>query len=143
MTGGDKMAETFESVCKKYQLSPSITRKLIYEYLEGVQHDYHPTVDDIYKTVKETIPTLSKTTVYNVLNLFIKHHVVNSINTEDNLKKYELNHDHHSHFICNECHRIFDIPRATASYDQSILNEYDIEQEEVILRGLCPTCQTQ
>lgn len=136
------MNKTFEVICKEHNISPSITRKLIYNYLESVHDVFHPTVDDIYKTVKEDIPTLSKTTVYNVLNLFIKYKLANSIQTDNNEKKYEIFHDH-SHFICNQCQKIYDIPNVKLSYEQANLDQFMVEAEDVTLRGICPDCIKQ
>ena len=50
-------------------ISPSITRIKIYEYLYGNKN--HPTVNDVYISLSEEIPTLSKTTVYNTLKMFV------------------------------------------------------------------------
>lgn len=133
------MNKTFETICKEHNISPSITRRQIYRYLESVHDAYHPTVDDIYKVVKEEIPTLSKTTVYNVLNLFIKHKLANSIQTENNEKKYEIYHEH-SHFICNVCQKIYDIPNVQLSYNIADLSQFQVDDEEVILKGICPDC---
>ena len=65
------MAKNFTDVCKSIGISPSITRKMIYEFIEGSKT--HPTADDIYRSLIDTLPTLSKTTVYNVVNLFLEN----------------------------------------------------------------------
>jgi len=62
------MERNFTEICRDLGLSPSITRKQIYEYL--LKSKNHPTVDEIYKNLIDDLPTLSKTTVYNVINLF-------------------------------------------------------------------------
>ncbi len=134
------MTESFEQLCKDLNISPSITRKSIFNYMKEVEEAYHPTVDDIYKNVKKDIPTLSKTTVYNVLNLFIEHNLVRAIPMATNQKQYELMLDNHSHFICNECHKIFDIPHVKTVVNEDDLHHFQIENEEVVLRGICKDC---
>ena len=55
---------------KKHDIKPSYQRMKIFQYL--LDNHNHPTVDTIYKALCTEIPTLSKTTVYNTLNLFIQ-----------------------------------------------------------------------
>ena len=55
---------------KENGIKPSYQRMKIYEFL--LQNRIHPTVDTIYRALNKEIPTLSKTTVYNTLNLFIE-----------------------------------------------------------------------
>jgi len=55
---------------KENGISPSIQRLKVYEYM--LLHRNHPSVNMIYEGIKDEIPTLSKTTVYNILKLFIK-----------------------------------------------------------------------
>ncbi|MEC9484316.1 MAG: transcriptional repressor [Candidatus Izemoplasma sp.] len=136
------MQHTFKKLCQAHHISPSITRKSIFNYMHNSQDKHHPTVDDIYKNVKKEIPTLSKTTVYNVLNLFVEHNLVRAIPMATNQKQYELLLDNHSHFICNECHNIYDIPHVKTVLNKDNLHAFQIENEEVVLRGLCPECQS-
>ena len=51
---------------KEKGIRPSAQRVAIMKYL--LENMIHPTVDDIYNGVLPYMPTLSKTTVYNVLN---------------------------------------------------------------------------
>ena len=51
-------------------IKPSVQRIAIMEYL--FKHHTHPTVDEIYTELLPQIPTLSKTTVYNTLKLFVQ-----------------------------------------------------------------------
>ncbi len=132
------MKQDFQEICKKLNISPSITRKQIYNYLDS--HRTHPTVDEIYHDLVVDLHTLSKTTVYNVLKLFIRHNLVNVINTTENEKRYEINDMKHSHFLCKVCNKLYDIPQVTLSYDKSKLSGFSIEDEQVTLIGICPNC---
>ncbi len=133
------MANTFTEKCKELGISPSYTRKRIYEYLEASKT--HPTVDQIYKDLVDELPTLSKTTVYNVLNLFIEHRLVDPINTSNNEKRYEIRIEKHSHFTCTICQKIYDIPEVNLSYSLKDISGFQVDHEEVTLYGVCPSCQ--
>ena len=49
----------------KYSIKPSMQRIAIMEYL--MEHRTHPSADEIYTALSPSMPTLSKTTVYNTL----------------------------------------------------------------------------
>lgn len=128
---------TFIEVAEQKGFSPSYTRMRVFNYMKD--YPEHPTVDDIYQALKPEIPSLSKTTVYNVLKLFITHDLVMLINTDDSLKRYELKLEDHSHFICTSCNKIIDIPLITIPKGQ--LSNYHVSETEVILKGVCRDCQ--
>ena len=51
-----------------HNIKPSMQRIAIMQYL--MEHPIHPSADDIYTALSPSMPTLSKTTVYNTLKLF-------------------------------------------------------------------------
>ena len=62
------MQET-ASILKDHGIRPSLQRVCVYRYLRGVKT--HPTVDEIYSALLPEYPSLSRTTVYNTLELLI------------------------------------------------------------------------
>ena len=63
----DKLREYLENE----GVHPSYHRLKILEYL--MNHRTHPTVERIPKEPSKEIPTLSKTTIYNTLKLFVRY----------------------------------------------------------------------
>lgn len=131
---------SFKELCKEKNISPSYTRMRVYDYLS--KHKTHPTVDEIYKELKNELPTLSKTSVYNILNLFIEKEIVTSINVGSKESRYELLLQKHSHFKCMTCGEVFDIPYVKPIWEQLELSGFSVETEEVLLKGLCKKCNT-
>jgi Fe2+ or Zn2+ uptake regulation protein len=129
----------YKELFQEKQISPSYTRVRIYSYLEDSKN--HPTVDEIYKNLKEDLPTLSKTTVYNVLKLFIDKLLVKPVNMMSSETRYEVFDHDHSHFTCTECGTIYDIPKVNISYELSGLGDFDVIDETVNLTGVCPNCK--
>jgi Fe2+ or Zn2+ uptake regulation protein len=113
----------------------------VYSYLEEAAN--HPTVDQIYQELSQELPTLSKTTVYNVLKLFCEHDLVKPVNMSSSEMRYELYHQDHSHFRCTDCGEIYDIPYIKPTYDTTSLKGFQVEEEEVNLSGICPSCLQQ
>ena len=81
---------------KNHDIKPSYQRMKIFQYL--LNHHTHPTVDDIFRNLSTEIPTLSKTTVYNTLNIFVDSRIVNEVIIEDNEVRYDVVMDTHGHF---------------------------------------------
>lgn len=91
----------------EHDVKPSLHRVGIMEFL--LNNPIHPTVDQIYQELHPSLPTLSKTTVYNTLKLLENHGVIQSILIDDKNIRYDANVDFHAHFKCKECEEIFDL----------------------------------
>ena len=119
-------------------IKPSHQRIKIYEYLSS--HFTHPTADRIFNDLKEEIPTLSKSTVYNTLKAFVKTQLVREISIEDNEIRYEFNLHDHGHFKCNECGAIYDFTIEMNIININELNEFQINDRNVYFKGICKRC---
>ncbi len=124
---------------KKNDVKPSYQRMKIFKYL--IDYCNHPTVDMIYRSLCREIPTLSKTTVYNTLNLFVEKKLVNVIIIEENETRYELAIHTHGHFKCIKCGDIFDVEINLDSNNCKDLENCKIEEQHFYFRGLCKKCR--
>jgi len=122
-------------------IKPSIQRMKIYEYLYN--NKMHPTVDKIYNSLSNEIPTLSKTTVYNTLNLFVDNGVASTVTIEDNEVRYDVTIEEHAHFKCNDCGNIYDIQMDLSQAKFMKLNGFEIDKTDVYLNGKCKKCLTK
>ncbi len=120
-------------------IKPSYQRIQILSYL--LCYDTHPTADIIYKALSGNIPAISRATVYNTLRLFTSKGIVSTFSTDNVEMRYDILTESHGHFICDECKRIFNFPYTYQNkYDG--LDGFQIEEEEITLRGLCEECVT-
>jgi len=121
-----------------HSISPSVQRLAIMDYL--LTHPTHPTANEIYKELLPAIPTLSKTTVHNTLNLFVKHKVALYIDIDERNARFDGNMEFHIHFRCKKCGYIIDIP--VPETKNLIPREPDLHIEEVSvnIKGFCKTC---
>lgn len=122
----------------QHEISPSFTRVKILEYIQDSKH--HPTVDDIFSSLIDELPTLSKTTVYNVLNLFEEKNIVKSLLLDKTVTRYEMVEEEHAHFKCNVCGSVFDIPKPEII--MPTLRGFTIEEDEVTFKGTCSDCSS-
>ena len=123
---------------REHGIKPSLQRIKIYEYL--VNNKNHPNVDRIYNDLAKEIPTLSKTTIYNTLNLFIEKKIATVITIEENEVKYDADTSFHGHFKCNNCGKIYDFDVEVKSEDQDKLKGFLISDKQVYYRGICKNC---
>jgi len=123
----------------KHGIKPSYQRMKIMEYL--LNNKNHPTVDNIHKDLIKVIPTLSKTTVYNTLNLFAKQNVVQIINIENNEVRYDGNVSFHGHFKCEKCGKIYDFNIKSNDLNFEQIEEFEIKHTDIYLKGICKKCK--
>ena len=88
-------------------ISPSPQRVGIYGFLKT--HPIHPTADLIMKELKPHLPTLSLTTVYNTLKLFVSKKLVSEVIIEDGELRFDADMKDHAHFKCLKCQQVFDL----------------------------------
>lgn len=121
-------------------ISPSYQRLKILEYLD--QNRTHPTVDEIYTALLPHIPTLSKTTVYNTLSLFV-HEGLASMLVLDNVEaRFDIMVQPHGHFTCKNCGRVYDLDITPYVNIPQSIDGNTIEQYQITLKGICKGCST-
>ena len=131
------MNTNFAEILRAKGISPSVQRVAIYDYL--MTHFTHPTVDEIFKDLSPSIPTLSKTTIYNTLTLFLEHGLIDSFTTDDNTAHYDGNVKSHAHFQCSQCGEIYDIPMPKTEAPQ--LEGFEINGMKIFYYGICEKCK--
>lgn len=121
-------------------IRPSVQRLQIYQYL--VDNPIHPTVDMVYSALSPTIPTLSKTTVYNTLKLFEEHNLIQTIIIEENELRFDANVNEHIHFKCTKCKQVYDIfTESNAELSQTEQKDFIVTKKQTYLWGICKNCQ--
>lgn len=133
-----KNQEIIINKLKNKNIKPSHIRISIYDYIS--KDRIHPTVDTIYKDLSKSLPTLSKTTIYNTLNLFVEKDLIKALNLNDNTMRYELVRSDHAHLKCRTCSEIFDIPAQVELELPKDLEDSTIDDIDILLLGTCPKC---
>jgi len=127
-----------EEFLKKHNIKPSYQRMKIYDYL--VKYKSHPTADEIYQELADEIPTLSKTTVYNTLKLFLDKDIVQLITIEENENRYDADVSIHGHFKCLECGKVYDVWLDMANVEFENSDEFTIKESHIYFKGTCNKC---
>ena len=121
-------------------IRPSVQRLAIMDYL--INHPTHPTIDDVYQSLCEDVPTLSRTTVYNTLRMFSEKHAAQMITIDDHRVCYDGNINSHVHFFCKRCGKIIDLfdEEAPVLEGEKVINGNIVHEEQLYYKGICAEC---
>lgn len=116
-------------------------RKIILETIQ--QAGFHPTADWIYQKVREQIPHISLGTVYRNLKVLKTEGKILELKGE-NISRFDALTENHYHFICEACHRIYDLDVAlNKDMEQVVAREtgFDISYHRAEFYGICQNCK--
>jgi Fur family transcriptional regulator, peroxide stress response regulator len=128
-----------KSYLTKNGVRPLQKRVKIMHYL--ISNRNHPTVDIIYNDLVQKINSLSKTTVYNVLNLFIQEGLVTALNIENNELRYDADTSVHGHFKCKICGAVFNFGIRKEEMPDPMLSGFRIDELQYSIKGICSFCK--
>jgi Fur family transcriptional regulator, iron response regulator len=115
-------------------VQPSAQRVAIAEYI--LNTDEHPSADQIWARVRDSLPVLSRATVYNTLNLLVEKGLLRQLVLAEGKVVFDPKLDAHHHFIDEETGRISDIPWEAVKVSQiESLPGLDIREYQVVMRG--------
>jgi len=130
--------EKYKRILVKNGIKPTYHRIKILEYLD--QNRTHPTADAIYNGLFTTVPTLSKTTIYNTMDVLKEHHLVKALSITESELRYEFHEHHHQHFLCRLCGEIYDVFCDCEKSHQTEIEGHQIENISCYLNGICRNC---
>ncbi len=76
--------------------------------LEAIIELSHPTPEEILKYIRKRFPDTATATVYKALNVLVEKKVINKINTERDIFRFDAIPEPHHHLYCSELNRIED-----------------------------------
>ena len=86
-----------------------------------------------YEDMKDNI-SMDKATFYRNITIFEEGNIINSFESNDKKRYFEISKTPHSHFICSSCSKIECIHKKI----DFNLPEYKIEN--IIIKGICKYC---
>ena len=113
--------------------------------LRAVSHQPHATADELTESVRGELGTISRQSIYNVLNVLTDKGIIRRIQPADSAARYEDRiGDNHHHLVCRSCGKTEDVCCAVGKapcLKAHSHHGYKIDEAEVIYWGTCPTCQ--
>ena len=105
----------------------------------------HADADAIARKVRESLGTVSRQAVYDVLNALSDAELLRRVAVGGRSMQYEIHrHDNHHHLVCRECGRLEDVPCAVGTAPCLVPHDdhgFSIELADVVYRGVCSECR--
>lgn len=120
-------------------IRPSVQRLAIFEYVRNSCQ--HPTAEVVYDALRDELGSLSLTTVYNTLKLFVDAGLISMLTIDDTFRCFDGNRCCHAHFRCNNCGKIVDL-QMKKDFISLVdgIEGYNITDAQLYLKGVCPEC---
>ena len=121
----------------------SVQREAILDELRSLK--CHPTAEELYQRLKQSMPNLSIATVYRNLEQFSKAGLVLKLDCGGELKRFDGNVNIHPHLRCTDCGAVSDMDNRKLSELQNelinMLPELDCRSLRLEFCGRCSRCQ--
>jgi methylated-DNA-[protein]-cysteine S-methyltransferase len=99
----------------------------------------HLSADEVYARAAESLPDLSRGTVYATLAEFSELGLLSTSGAPEPVR-YETNTTHHSHFRCRLCLRIFDLVSGLQNPEEITDAGFSVERVDTLAEGICAEC---
>lgn len=130
--------ERYKEKLVHHNIRPTYQRIKILEYLG--EHQGHFTIDEVYDALMQEIPTLSKTTVYNTLQMLFKQGLAQQIFITGTEVRYEADTEAHHHLLCAQCGIIYDLKFGCDHFKRGTLKGHRIDEIHGYFKGVCASC---
>lgn len=119
---------------REHSIQPSAQRVAVARYV--LDTGEHPTADKVWSKVKRAFPMISRATVYNTLNLFVKKGLLRQFVLNDGKTVFDANVGDHHHFVDERSGGLYDIPwEALAVSKLDALDGFEAREYHVVVRG--------
>ena len=136
-----KLAE-FEALCRRQGLPLTAQRRAVLRALAGRMD--HPTADQLYEEVRQTLPDISRTTVYRVLDALVRVGVVHRVSHPGSAVRFDALTRRHHHLLCVSCGSLADLSSpdldALSTPDTGPLG-FEVQDFSIQFNGLCAACK--
>lgn len=100
------------------------------------------TPQEVLKGAQKIVAALGLATVYRNLKSLVEEGSIQVVTLPGESQRYESSgHDHHHHFQCTDCHRVFDVHRCPGNLKDLAPRGFAVERHELTLYGRCVECR--
>lgn len=138
----DAQRRYFISQCRSRGLRVTTQRLEVFQTL--AQNDNHPTAESLHARLRETMPSLSLSTVYRILESLENEGLIRRVSSTNGIVRYDGNLCPHQHLVCRRCGRMTDIEDESLS--QLRLPDvhsagFSAEELDIRIVGTCADCR--
>lgn len=135
-----KIDEQLKTQLQRSGLRTTPQRLEVYAVISDILD--HPTAEGVFIEAKKRMPEISMATVYNCLDVLVKSNLVRVVNLNRAATRYCPNMTEHSHFYCEICDQVYDIPYSVNTIRRGFLmpTGFTATHFEVAIQGTCGHC---
>ena len=137
-----------EKILSNYGIRPTQMRSKIYRYLRRKQSAVSfSDLKKVFAEKSETNKTANRTTFYRNLKIFEDKGLIHQINDGTGVAKFAISDENvkgkygsdlHLHFHCTECKKTICLPNKIP--EESLPDDYKINDVNLVLKGICVKC---
>jgi Fur family peroxide stress response transcriptional regulator len=134
--------EQFERLCREQRLPVTTQRRAVFEAIIGRKD--HPTADQIYDEVRERLPSISRTTVYRILDGLVQLGLITKICHPGSAARFDPKTHQHHHLVCLRCDTIIDLEEKRLNrltWPDVRKHGFEIRDYHIHFRGICARCR--
>jgi Fur family ferric uptake transcriptional regulator len=138
--------QCYKELFAKFNVKNTKQRNFVFDILNNSKEPI--TAEQIYMKVRLLDETISMSTVYRILELFIAKDLVIKTNiTSDNKALFEVNRSEHKHFlICTSCKKVVNIEDCPLGiFEKTLENKtgFEVTGHRLEVLGRCSRCKEQ
>lgn len=128
----------FMNLCKLHGWKCTPQRLAVFAFMRN--NLTHPSVDLVWQNVRETIPSITRESVYRILNEFSDADIICRMDKIESAH-YDSQTGVHGHLVCEECGKISDFELIETLHLPDGLEKDFIKHVEVRVSWICPDCR--
>jgi Fur family peroxide stress response transcriptional regulator len=139
-----EIIDRMEAVCREHGLSLTHQRRVLLGAL--IQRKDHPSADQIYDDLRKDVKGLSRTTVYRILETFVRVGLIKKISSQQAKARFDADISRHHHITCVQCGEVADLldpdlnlPNLPADHPSG----FRLYDYAITFTGLCLRCQRE
>ena len=102
----------------------------------------HPTAEEVYLSLKSSMPNLSLGTVYRNLNMLSSEGIIGKLFV-GGADRFDYNNQNHYHMLCTKCNRLYDVDMPVDNRLETEVGNYVdgiITTHHLTFIGECESC---
>lgn len=103
----------------------------------------HPTADEIYTDLHNDYPSVSRATIYRILNAMVEEGEILHLSMPKGPDRFDVTLKNHQHCRCLNCGRTFDLELSELEEIQEKIKDttgFSVARSSIVFEGLCPDC---
>ena len=101
-------------------------------------------VGEVHEFAAQTVDGISVATVYRNIKALVDRRRLEVIRLPGEAPRYErTGMDHHHHFRCNSCERLYDLNGCLGGVDALLPRGFRMESHDLLLMGRCASCEAE